>query len=353
LAPSFIAFFAQQERFTMATTIITSSQYTPMGSFGYYSQSTTTTIDSITSLKRQFWRQAQQPKQYTYRQRTASPLRKCLDPTRGHLSEDHLAIGMVVFLPPKNPNRENCTCILPNCQRRQLLDKGYNHPALVLGIRDNRKSGGELTALCCIVSHNSFFTFGTNSNPRQISGNSKPIADEPASKFALTQIQKGINEAPTTAPNGSTTLYLEPESSLLKKSHVGYLHVYAIPITQLVNLGKPLENRLTKKSYEALIASFSSLTPGKWIATADLANGEHDSAIHSALPAPVPVRQGPVIKYNQHELLAVQPYADKNIAAAINNVIELRFSPIKGAACPTIIPTKKVTFEISLTNYSR
>jgi hypothetical protein len=353
LAPSFIAFFAQQERFTMATTIITSSQYTPMGSFGYYSQSTATTIDSITSFKRQFWRQAQQPKQYTFRQRTASPPRKCLDPTRGHLSEDHLAIGMVVFLPPKNPNRDNCTCILPNCQRRQLLDKGYNHPALVLGIRDNRKSGGELTALCCIVSHTSFFTFGTNSNPRQISGNSKPIADEPASKFALTQIQKGINEAPTTAPNGSTTLYLEPESSLLKKSHVGDLHVYAIPITQLVNLGKPLENRLTKKSYEALIASFPSLTPGKWIATADLANGEHDPAIHSALPAPVPVRQGPVIQYNQHELLAVQPYADKNIAAAINNVIEVRFSPIKRAACPTIIPTKKVTFEISLTNYSR
>jgi hypothetical protein len=139
-------------------------------------------------------------------------------------------------------------------------------------------------------------------------------------------------------------LYLELESSLIKKSHVGDLHVYAIPITQLVNLGKPLQNRLTKKSYEALIANFPSLTPGKWITTADLADGEHDPAIHSALPAPVPVRQGPVI-YNQHELLAVRPYADKKIAAAINNVIEGRPAPIKRAASPTIIPTKEVNFE--------
>jgi hypothetical protein len=141
-----------------ATTIITSSQYTPMGSFGYYPQSTPTAFDSITLLKQQFWRQAQQPKQSKFRQRTASPPRKCLDPTKGHLSEDHLAIGMVVFLPPKNTNRENCTCILPNCQHRQLLDKAYNHPALVLGIRDDRQSGGELTALCCIVRHTCFFS---------------------------------------------------------------------------------------------------------------------------------------------------------------------------------------------------
>lgn len=132
---------------------------------------------------------------------------------------------------------------------------------------------------------------------------------------------------------------------MIKKSHIGDLHVYAIPITQLVNLGKPLQNRLTKKSYEALIANFPSLTPGKWITIADLADGEHDPAIHSALPAPVPVKQGPVIEYKLHELLAVQPYADKKIAAAINNVIEVRSAPIKRAASPTIIPTKEVNFE--------
>jgi hypothetical protein len=57
------------------------------------------------------------------------------------------------------------------------------------------------------------------------------------------------------------------------------------------------------------------------------------------------VRQGPVIKYNQHELLAVRPYADKKIAAAIKNVIEVRSAPIKRAASPTIIPTKEVNFE--------
>ncbi len=131
----------------------------------------------------------------------------------------------------------------------------------------------------------------------------------------------------------------------MKKSHIGDLHVYAIPITQLMNLGKPLQNRLSKKSYEALIANFPSLTPGKWITTADLADGEHDPAIFSALPAPVPVKQGPVIKYNQLELLAVQPYADKKIADAINKVIEVRSTPIKRAASPTIIPTKVVNFE--------
>ncbi len=187
-----------------ATTIITSSQYTPMGSFRYYPQSTTTTIDSFTSLKQQFWRQAKQLKQNTLRQRTASPPRKCLDPTKGHLSEDHLAIGMVIFLPPRNPNREKCTCILPNFQHRQLLDKGYNHPALVLGIRDDCQSGGELTALCCTVSHTCFFShlvqtliLGRSQETQSPSPTNQPENSLlPKSRRALTKLQPRLQTVP-------------------------------------------------------------------------------------------------------------------------------------------------------------
>lgn len=39
-----------------------------------------------------------------------------------------------------------------DCQRPRLDDRGYNHPAVVLDLRDDRPTGGELTALCCILS---------------------------------------------------------------------------------------------------------------------------------------------------------------------------------------------------------
>jgi hypothetical protein len=140
---SFVAFFAQQTYFTMAT-------------LGYYPQPTINAIDEIAALKQQFWRQVQQPKQpkQNHVQRSASPPRRNSNPiTRGLLLESHLAIGSIIFVLSKDPSKKNCTCVIPNCQRRHLDDKGYNHPAVVLDIQDERSIGGELTALCCIVSH--------------------------------------------------------------------------------------------------------------------------------------------------------------------------------------------------------
>jgi hypothetical protein len=159
---SFIAFFAQQTYFTMATlgyypqTTTTAGQYFSMATLGYYPQPTINAIDEIAALKQQFRRQVQQTKQpkQNHVQRPASPPRRNSNPiTRGHLSESHLAISSIVFVPSKDPSKKNCACVIPNCQRRHLDDKGYNHPAVVLDIRDERSIGGELTALCCIVSH--------------------------------------------------------------------------------------------------------------------------------------------------------------------------------------------------------
>jgi hypothetical protein len=261
---SFNRFPAQQTYFTMATlgfypqTTIHTGQHFPMATLGYHPQPIINAVDDIAALKQQFRNAIQQPKQKQI-QRPASHPRRNSNPTpRDNLSENHLAIGTIVFLPQKNPIRKYCTCVLPDCQRRQLHDRGYGHPAVVLAIRDDRPNG-ELTALCCIVRHPQLLKFSTGANPRQISANPQPNAQEPASKFTLTHVPTGSAEAPTTAPNGATILYLEQESTMYKKSHVNDSHVYAIPISQLTNLGTPLQNRLTKESYKALIGNFPSL----------------------------------------------------------------------------------------------
>jgi hypothetical protein len=127
------------------------------------------------------------------------------------------------------------------------------------------------------------------SNLRQISANPQPNPQEKASNFTITHIPKGKGESPATAPNGATVLYLEPESTMYKKSHICDSHVYAIPVSHLINFGNPLQNRLTKESYEALAANFKSIVPRKWIKTAKLTAGEgYSAALSSCLPIPAP-----------------------------------------------------------------
>jgi hypothetical protein len=142
------------------------------------------------------------------------------------------------------------------------------------------------------MSTPSQLNFGAKFNLRQISANPQPNPEERASNFTITHIPKGKGESPTTAPNGATVLYLEPESTMYKKSHIYDSHVYAIPVSQLINFGNPLQNRLTKESYKALVANFKPIVPRKWIKTAKLTAGESCSAALSScllIPAPAPV----------------------------------------------------------------
>jgi hypothetical protein len=136
----------------------------------------------------------------------------------------------------------------------------------------------------------------SNFKIRQISANPQPNLQEKASNFTITRIPYEEGESPAIAPNGATVLYLEPESTMRKKSHVCDSHVYAIPVSQLTNFGKPLHNRLTKQSYKALVSKFTSIPPQKWIKTQKLVAGKKDPAILSSsvlapvlAPAQVPV----------------------------------------------------------------
>jgi hypothetical protein len=139
------------------------------------------------------------------------------------------------------------------------------------------------------MSNPSQLNYGTKSNLWQISANPQPNPQEKASNFTITHIPKGKGESPATAPNGATVLYLEPESTMHKKSHICDSHVYAIPVSQLTNFGNPLQNRITKESYKALVANFKSIVPRKWIKTAKLTAGErYSAALSSCLPIPVP-----------------------------------------------------------------
>ena len=111
------------------------------------------TAATIKQLKRQFFNQIQTPRSITL-QSTSPALHKqnaSGSNLKRPLSEERLAIGMIVFVQPKSEDERNCRCILPDCQRRKLEVKGYNHPAVVLNIQDNCPDGGELSALCCIV----------------------------------------------------------------------------------------------------------------------------------------------------------------------------------------------------------
>ncbi|KAE9373788.1 hypothetical protein N431DRAFT_466057 [Stipitochalara longipes BDJ] len=258
------------------------SQYIPM----YYSPQTTAIDEAATikQLERQFLRETQRQQSTSPRSKLPrSPKRKASNPNLGmSLCENHLAIGMIVFVPSKMAGQKNCSCVLPDCQRRSLDDGGYSHPAVVLDIQDNRAKGGELTALCCIIS-----------------ANPQPNREEKPSSFTITKVQKENGESPDAAPNGATVLYLEPAGTMHKKCHIGDSHVYAIPISQLTNFGTPLQNRLTQESYKDLASIFPSITPRKWIKTAKLVAGEKDPEVSSSLlttiPATIPAKvQEPV-----------------------------------------------------------
>jgi hypothetical protein len=130
---------------------------------------------------------------------------------------------------------------------------------------------------------------------------------------------------------------------MYKKSHICDSHVYAIPVSQLTTFGKAHQNRLTKESYQALIANFPSLTPQNWIKTAKLAAGEQDTTTFpSPRPALIPIRQGPAIGYTPEELLTTRPNADKKICAHINNIVEVHSHRIKRtASVSNALPPKR------------
>jgi len=127
---------------SQTTTITTNQQYYPQQLFQ-------TAMD-----QRAIIQQLQSDFLYEIKkQQPTSPRRKLSNPNLGgSFSETHLAIGAIVFIQPKFPDTKNCNCILPDCPRRPLGDRGYNHPAVVLDILDHRQNGEELTALCCTVS---------------------------------------------------------------------------------------------------------------------------------------------------------------------------------------------------------
>jgi hypothetical protein len=67
------------------------------------------------------------------------------------VSDNSIAIGSIVFLPARKSGSINT--IQPSCNHK-LNDGGYNHPAIITHMWDERPNGGELMTLCCMVSPN-------------------------------------------------------------------------------------------------------------------------------------------------------------------------------------------------------
>jgi hypothetical protein len=121
-----------------------------MATLGYRPQPAINTTSNTSHTKT--CRQQSQQYSASQRHRSASPPQRQSNPVvRGHISESNIAIGTIVYLAPKNPDQESCTCVLPNCRRRTLADAGYDHPTVVLNIWDKRPIGGEIMTLCCTV----------------------------------------------------------------------------------------------------------------------------------------------------------------------------------------------------------
>jgi hypothetical protein len=69
-----------------------------------------------------------------------------------HLNVADLYIGCIVWLPPRDPLQAGIKCDKANCcDNKELEDKGYNHPIIVLSIkqRDGSNVVGDL--ICCVA----------------------------------------------------------------------------------------------------------------------------------------------------------------------------------------------------------
>ncbi|PQE05441.1 hypothetical protein CJF30_00011389 [Rutstroemia sp. NJR-2017a BBW] len=187
-----------------------------------------------------------------------------------------LGEGCIVWLPDKNENETGkVICIRDSCCFGTELDnEGYNHPVLVLKI----KQDGICSFVQAINKPQVTSKQQKNRNRRDGRIDRLPISYHPTTDL----------DATVTA-----TLYLE-EGRMNRQSYVKTKHVFDIHVSQLrtwsfPSKSKPSDLRLTRQSYEYLAQTFGLQNYGSWIPTELLIKGS-GRGYTPLLPQAVPVQ---------------------------------------------------------------
>jgi hypothetical protein len=77
-------------------------------------------------------------------------------PERSDIQAGDLCVGCIVWLPPKDALNSGIKCVCAGCSASEELDeRGYNHPVVVLKIRQNANStrlGDLVLHVACVSS---------------------------------------------------------------------------------------------------------------------------------------------------------------------------------------------------------
>ncbi|CZR60742.1 uncharacterized protein PAC_10638 [Phialocephala subalpina] len=145
--------------------------------------------------------------------------------SRPRVDPKDLCIGCIVWLPPKLEHHSSITCNKENCCGRELDDGGYDHPVVVVKIRQREGSytrGDVICTVACVT------TFGDTSL-------STYIDKRPQWRYMQWSI-------PISEPNpkaAAASIYapfpmLRLESGTLhKQSYVRTQHTYGVPVSML------------------------------------------------------------------------------------------------------------------------
>lgn len=179
------------------------------------------------------------------------------------LDAGHVCVGCIVWLPPNTDGLYSVRCNKAACKcgHRELDDGGYNHPVVVLTIRQRMNSPllGDLVCLvACVGLHH--VLCGLLLTRLKLT----TFRDESMAKYLTTPHHRKISlpildpEAP--AVPSLIQLSLENGKKLKKQSYIRLQHTYEIPVSMLRQYAYKkclaYKMRLSLESYGVLMEKF-------------------------------------------------------------------------------------------------
>ncbi|PQE06263.1 hypothetical protein CJF30_00005215 [Rutstroemia sp. NJR-2017a BBW] len=171
--------------------------------------------------------------------------------------------GCILWLPARNENESGkIICIRDSCCSGSELDnEGYNHPVLVLKIRQD--------GICSFAQAIGRVNKSQVTSKEQKNRNKRGRAIDrlPISHHSTTDLDETVVGA----------LNLE-EGNMNRQSYVKTKHIFDVHITQLralsfSNKSKPSDTRLIRESYEHLAQRFGLQEYERWVPTKLLVQG--------------------------------------------------------------------------------
>ncbi|KAE8448939.1 hypothetical protein EG329_008735 [Mollisiaceae sp. DMI_Dod_QoI] len=197
---------------------------------------------------------------------------------RSPLEPKDLCVGCIVWLPSRVESDGGIKCNKQNCCDGGLDNDAYDHPVVIVNIRQREGSyikGDLICTVACVT------TYGNTSL-------SKYISSRPRTRHFQLSIPICDADAEATDTTGHSLveqLHLE-KGSLRKQSYVKFQHTYGVPVSTLrhYHFRKPHNQqaykiRLSQKSYDLLMVSLG-VDAETYIATKVVArNGESQLAL--------------------------------------------------------------------------